>query len=94
MSELKNPPDDDHGLPFGNISVHYHTASDRYYLVSRELDGFGVPLFEVQVNRATIDGQDMREEVAVSMWEAMIAEHKRFLEIQEEQKGGTDETPG
>lgn len=82
-------------LPFGDsgeITVIMHEASDRYYIVSREKDSFGVPLLEMQVNRAQIGGQDCREMVAVAVWGAMIRDGEQFLAIESEVAHGKAST--
>ena len=49
------------------LAVEYHAASDRYYLVSKERDDNGVPLVEIQINRALF-GDDERRRFATWMW--------------------------
>lgn len=58
---------------FGDITVTHHPASDWYYVTSKAKDDYGIPLLEVRVDRALVDGKDKREEMAVAIHAALVA---------------------
>lgn len=52
-----------------DLRVKYHPESDYYYVASEETNEHGVPLIEIRVDRANIEGEDRRKEVAMLVWQ-------------------------
>ena len=66
--DLKPPPASAiHNKPT-TVTAKHHAGSDRYYVVSTEDDKDGVPLVEIQINRATHDGVDVRHGMALHLY--------------------------